>query len=62
MDGSARRREHVAMKAIVQHRYGGADALSAREVARPELGARDVLVRVVAAGVDRGALHPCSRP
>ncbi|MFC4783594.1 NAD(P)-dependent alcohol dehydrogenase [Nocardioides sp. MAHUQ-72] len=45
------------MRAIVQHRYGGADALSVGEVARPEIGDRDVLVHVVAAGVDRGALH-----
>jgi NADPH:quinone reductase-like Zn-dependent oxidoreductase len=45
------------MKAVVQHRYGGADVLSLGEVARPEVGDRDLLVRVVAAGVDRGALH-----
>jgi NADPH:quinone reductase-like Zn-dependent oxidoreductase len=45
------------MKAIVQHRYGGADALSLEEVARPVVGDRDLLVDVVAAGVDRGALH-----
>ena len=45
------------MKAIVQHRYGGADALSFGEVPRPEAGDRDLLVQVVAAGVDRGALH-----
>lgn len=45
------------MKAIVQHRYGEADALSSAEMARPGFGDQDVLVRVVAAGVDRGALH-----
>src|SRR3954447_13558976 len=45
------------MKAIVQHRYGEADALSLEEVARPEGGDRDIIVHVVAAGVDRGAWH-----
>lgn len=45
------------MKAIVQHRYGNADVLSLEEVARPEVGDRDILVHVAAAGVDRGALH-----
>lgn len=45
------------MKAIVQNRYGGAEALRFDDVARPECGDDDVLVHVVAAGVDRGALH-----
>jgi NADPH:quinone reductase-like Zn-dependent oxidoreductase len=45
------------MKAIVQHRYGEADGLSLEDVARPQVGDGDILVRVVAAGVDRGALH-----
>ncbi len=45
------------MKAMVQHRYGGAEALSFGEVPQPEIGDRDMLVQVVAAGVDRGALH-----
>ena len=45
------------MKAIVQHRYGDADVLSLEEAARPEVGDRDILVHVAAAGVDRGALH-----
>jgi NADPH:quinone reductase-like Zn-dependent oxidoreductase len=45
------------MKAIVQHRYGGPDVLSFGEVPRPEAGDGDILVQVVAAGVDRGALH-----
>lgn len=45
------------MKAIVQNRYGGAEALRFDDVARPECDEDDVLVRVVAAGVDRGALH-----
>jgi NADPH:quinone reductase-like Zn-dependent oxidoreductase len=45
------------MRAIVQNHYGGAEALRLDDVDRPECGADQVLVQVVAAGVDRGALH-----
>jgi NADPH:quinone reductase-like Zn-dependent oxidoreductase len=45
------------MHAVVQDRYGSADVLELRDVAIPELGDSDVLVKVVAAGVDRGASH-----
>lgn len=45
------------MKAIVQDTYGSADILDFREVAKPSIGDHDVLVRVAAAGVDRGAWH-----
>src|SRR3954452_13969446 len=45
------------MKAIVQDRYGSADVLDFREGARPEVGPADVLVKVVAAGLDLGAWH-----
>ena len=45
------------MKAIVQDRYGSADVLEFRDVPRPVAGEDDVLVHVVAAGVDRGAWH-----
>ncbi len=45
------------MKAIVQDRYGSADALELREINRPEIGDDDVLVRVHAAGMDRGVWH-----
>ena len=45
------------MKAIVQDTYGSADVLDFREVAKPSIGDHDVLVRVAAAGVDRGAWH-----
>lgn len=45
------------MKAIVQDHYGGASTLAFADVPRPETGDNDVLVQVVAAGVDRGALH-----
>jgi len=45
------------MKAIVQDRYGSADVLELGDVDEPEIGDSDVLVRVYAAGVDRGAWH-----
>lgn len=45
------------MKAIVQDRYGSANVLEYREVDKPAVGAGDVLVRVRAAGVDRGVWH-----
>jgi NADPH:quinone reductase-like Zn-dependent oxidoreductase len=45
------------MRAVTQDRYGGADTLRLREVATPSLGAHEVMVRVAAAGVDRGAYH-----
>lgn len=45
------------MKAIVQHRYGLTDQLQLQEVEVPTVGARDVLVRVRAAGVDPGVWH-----
>jgi Alcohol dehydrogenase GroES-like domain len=45
------------MKAIVQERYGGADVVAVHEVARPDIGDDELLVQVMAAGVDRGALH-----
>ncbi|HMF03406.1 MAG TPA: NAD(P)-dependent alcohol dehydrogenase [Acidimicrobiia bacterium] len=45
------------MKAVVQDRYGSADVLELRDIARPEIGDDEVLVRVIAAGVDRGAWH-----
>ncbi|MFI5099290.1 MAG: NAD(P)-dependent alcohol dehydrogenase [Actinomycetes bacterium] len=45
------------MQAIVQDRYGSADVLELRDVDRPEIAADEVLVRVRAAGVDRGVWH-----
>jgi NADPH:quinone reductase-like Zn-dependent oxidoreductase len=45
------------MKAIVQDTYGSADVLELRDVEKPETGDDQVLVRVHAAGVDRGAWH-----
>jgi NADPH:quinone reductase-like Zn-dependent oxidoreductase len=45
------------MKALTQDRYGTADVLRFRDLERPIPGDRQVLVRVVAAGMDRGAWH-----
>ena len=45
------------MKAIVQDTYGSADVLELRDLDRPVAGEDEVLVRVRAAGVDRGVWH-----
>jgi NADPH:quinone reductase-like Zn-dependent oxidoreductase len=45
------------MRAIVQDAYGSAEVLQQRDIAKPRIGDREVLVRVHAAGVDRGAWH-----
>jgi NADPH:quinone reductase-like Zn-dependent oxidoreductase len=46
-----------AMRAIVRDRYGETEVLRLEEVPRPLLGDHDVVVRVAAAGLDRGAWH-----
>ncbi len=46
------------MQAITQVRYGEAeDVLRLEEIARPAIGAEEVLLRVHAAGVDQGVWH-----
>ena len=45
------------MRAITQDRYGSADTLELRDIDRPVPNDHDVLVRVHAAGVDRGVWH-----
>ena len=45
------------MRAIVQDRYGSAEALRAARIGRPVIADHEVLVRAHAAGVDRGTLH-----
>jgi NADPH:quinone reductase-like Zn-dependent oxidoreductase len=45
------------MKAIVQDTYGSTDVLALKEIDQPQIGADEVLVRVRAAGVDRGVWH-----
>jgi NADPH:quinone reductase-like Zn-dependent oxidoreductase len=42
------------MKAIVQDTYGSAEVLRARDIAKPEIGADEVLVRVRAASIHVG--------
>ena len=45
------------MRAIVQTEYGSADVLRVAEIDRPAIGTDEVLVRVHAAGLDRGTWH-----
>src|SRR3712207_3601618 len=45
------------MKAIVRDEYGSPSVLELRDIGKPEIGDDEVLVRVCAAGVDRGAWH-----
>lgn len=45
------------MRAVVQDTYGSADVLRLVEVDRPAVAANEVLVHVMAAGLDRGTEH-----
>lgn len=45
------------MRAAVRDRYGPVEAVQLREIAAPAIGDAEVLVRVRAAGVDRGVWH-----
>jgi NADPH:quinone reductase-like Zn-dependent oxidoreductase len=45
------------MRAIIQTEYGTADVLRVAEIKRPVIGADEVLVKVRAAGLDRGTWH-----
>ncbi len=47
----------TSTRAIVQYRYGSADQMQLGEMPLPPLGKDDVLVRVRAAGMDRGTWH-----
>ncbi len=47
----------TTMRAIVQDRYGSADVLRPERIAVPGIAGNEVLVRVRAAGVDRGTWH-----
>ena len=53
VDGTARR----TMRAVVQARYGSADALSMSTIDIPDIAPDEVLIEVAAAGVDRGVWH-----
>jgi NADPH:quinone reductase-like Zn-dependent oxidoreductase len=45
------------MRAIVQYSYGSTDVLEFRHIDQPKIADDEVLVRVKAAGVDRGVWH-----
>lgn len=47
----------LMMQAIVQDSYGSADVLRTARIERPEIADNEVLVRVHAAGLDRGTWH-----
>ena len=47
----------TSMRAIIQPTYGSAEVLRVAEIERPTIGVADVLVRVHAAGLDRGTWH-----
>lgn len=49
--------EPATMRAIVQDRYGSADALGLETTQRPAIADDEVLIEVHAAGVDRGTEH-----
>jgi NADPH:quinone reductase-like Zn-dependent oxidoreductase len=49
--------QRMRMKAIVHAEYGSPEVLELKDIDRPEIGADEVLVRVHAAGVDRGVWH-----
>ena len=45
------------MRAVVQDGYGSADVWRLREIDRPDIASNEVLVKVRAAGMDRGTWH-----
>jgi NADPH:quinone reductase-like Zn-dependent oxidoreductase len=47
----------ATMRAVVQDRYGSLDVLTPAVIARPRPGEHEVLLRVHAAGLDRGTWH-----
>lgn len=47
----------LTMRAVVQDQYGSADVLRLERVAVPAIEPHEVLVRVAAAGLDRGTWH-----
>ncbi len=48
---------NTSMRAITQRAYGSADVLELTTVERPTIAADEVLIEVVAAGLDRGVWH-----
>ena len=49
--------KEISAKAIVQDVHGSTDVLELREIATPAIAGDEVLLRVAAAGVDRGVWH-----
>ena len=49
--------KETTMRAIVYRSYGSVDVLHVEEIARPVISENEVLVRVHAAGLDRGTWH-----
>jgi NADPH:quinone reductase-like Zn-dependent oxidoreductase len=47
----------MKMKAIVRDEYGATDVLELRDVDKPEIASDEILIRIHAAGVDRGVWH-----
>jgi NADPH:quinone reductase-like Zn-dependent oxidoreductase len=45
------------MQTVIQDRYGSADVLTTSSIAIPHIAPDEVLIEVVAAGVDRGVWH-----
>ncbi|WP_157687288.1 hypothetical protein [Jiulongibacter sediminis] len=45
------------MKAIIRENYGNSSILQLRETERPEPGQGQVLIRVLASGVNKADLH-----
>ena len=48
---------HDTMKAVIREAYGSPEVLELRDIDRPGIGEGEVLVRVRAAGLDRGVWH-----
>ncbi|QDU69322.1 Crotonyl-CoA reductase [Planctomycetes bacterium Pla86] len=57
MNATQAPRTGETMRAVVQDRYGAAEVLELREIERPTAREGEVLVRVRAAGLDRGVWH-----
>ena len=55
--GTSRAATGVTMHAIVQDSYGSAEVLRSARITRPEIADHEVLLRVHAAGLDRGTWH-----
>ncbi|MFL6069859.1 MAG: NAD(P)-dependent alcohol dehydrogenase [Actinomycetes bacterium] len=55
--GSASITKFPSMRAVTQDRYGTSEILRLSEVPRPTVGSEQVLIKVQAAGLDRGTEH-----